>query len=54
MQDMLVRLYDLPDIRTLEDKMNSEAIVVREALAAEKSIVVDWVQERFGSGWQSR
>ena len=53
MQDMLVRLYDLPDIRTLEDKMNSEAIVVREALAAEKSIVVDWVQERFGSGWAS-
>ena len=53
MQDMLVRLYDLADIRPLEDKMKSETITVREALAAEKSIVVDWVQERFDSGWAS-
>jgi GNAT superfamily N-acetyltransferase len=53
MRDMLVRLYDLPDYTTLMKKLESEEIVIRRALAAEKSLVVEWVSERFGTGWAS-
>ena len=53
MQDMLVRLYDLPDYAPLEAKMNEASITVRRALAAEKSLVVGWVTQRFGKGWSS-
>ncbi len=53
MQDMLVKLYDLPDLHPMEQKMDHLGIVVRPALAAEKSIVVNWVRERFDEGWAS-
>lgn len=50
---MLVRLYDLPDYAPLMKKIADEGIVIRRPLAAEKSIVVDWVNNHFGSGWAS-
>ncbi len=53
MQDMLVSLYDLPDMTPLAQKMKEAGIVLRPALAAEKSLVVNWVKERFGEGWAS-
>jgi len=53
MQDMLVRLYDLPDHTALMKKLESEGIVIRRPLAAEKSIVLDWVTTHFGAGWAS-
>ena len=53
MQDMLVRLYDLPDHTPLMKKLESEGIVIRRPLAAEKSIVLEWVTRHFGSGWAS-
>jgi len=53
MQDMLVRLYALPDANPLEQKLKRESIIIRPALAAEKSIVTDWVADRFGKGWAS-
>lgn len=53
MQDMLVRLYDLPDISPLEKMAEAASIMVRPALSAEKSIVVAWVKEKFGDGWAS-
>ena len=53
MQDMLVKLYELPEIAPLNQKMKEEEIFVRVALAAEKSIVVEWVRERFDDGWAS-
>jgi len=53
MQDMLVRLYDLPTTEALEQKMNASKITIRPALAAEKFMVVNWVKERFGNGWAS-
>ena len=52
-QDMLVRLYDLPDFSGLEKKLGVEGYTIRRPLAAEKSIVLDWVRERFGDGWES-
>lgn len=53
MQDMLVKLYDLPDVGHLKDRLQNEGIVVRPALAAEKSLVVQWISQRFGEGWAS-
>jgi GNAT superfamily N-acetyltransferase len=53
MQDMLVKLYDLPDDQELAIKMKEEGILIRRALACEKSIVVKWAEERFGDGWAS-
>jgi len=53
MQDMLVRLYDLPDHTLLMKKLNDEGIVIRRPLAAEKSLVVEWVTKYFGTGWAS-
>jgi GNAT superfamily N-acetyltransferase len=51
MTDMLVKLYNLPD--TLPAFANLEALGVklRKPLASEKSLVVDWVREHFGTLW---
>lgn len=53
MQDMLVRLYDLPDYSSLMKKLDNECVVIRRPLAAEKSIVLEWVTKHFGTGWAS-
>ncbi|MEM7368932.1 MAG: GNAT family N-acetyltransferase [Bacteroidota bacterium] len=53
MQDMLVRLYDLPDYAPVHQKMEAEGISIRPALAAEKSIVAEWTTKHFGKGWAS-
>ena len=53
MQDMLVRLYDLPDHSGIITYLQKDGITIRRALAAEKSIVIDWVTQHFGTGWAS-
>jgi len=53
MQDMLVRLYDLPDHSGIISSLQEDGITIRRALAAEKSIVTDWVTQHFGTGWAS-
>ena len=53
MQDMLVKLYTLPDNSKLLKDLKGQNIVIRPALVAEKSIVTDWVKERFDEGWAS-
>ena len=52
MKDMLVKLYDLPKNCKELDKL-SKKISFRRPLAAEKSIVNNWVKKRFGDGWES-
>lgn len=53
MQDMLVKLYALPDHSGLMQKLAKEGIDIRRPLAAEKSITVDWVRSIYGTGWAS-
>ena len=53
MQDMLVKLYELPAMDSLEVKMKKENIFIRRPLASEKSLVVEWVKAGFGDGWAS-
>lgn len=50
---MLVRLYDLPDHTDLIKKLEAEGIKIRRPLAAEKSIVLEWISQYFGKGWAS-
>ena len=49
---MLVKLYDLPKNCKELDEL-SKKISFRRPLAAEKSIVNNWVKKRFGDGWES-
>ena len=51
MTDMLVRLYDLPEVGPLVKKLAEQGMVIRRAMAYEKSLVVDWVRDSFGDGW---
>lgn len=53
MPDMLVKLYDLPDINEVNNKMKQEGIVVKRAIAPEKHIIVDWVRANFNDEWAS-
>ncbi|AND88930.1 MULTISPECIES: GNAT family N-acetyltransferase [Bradyrhizobium] len=52
MSDLLVRLYDLPDVRT-EEKIASHGITVRRAMAAEAHIVLPWIERHFYNPWVS-
>ena len=52
MKDMLVKLYDLPKNCKELDEL-SKKISFRRPLAAEKSIVNEWVMKEFGDGWES-
>lgn len=54
MQDMLVRLYDLPDISDIEKQLfEEENIIFRNAIAPEKHILAKWTQENFSNFWKS-
>jgi GNAT superfamily N-acetyltransferase len=52
-QDMLVRLYDLPESSSRVHALRSAGIEVRRALAPERHVVVSWVREHFSDGWAS-
>lgn len=51
MPDYLVKLYDLPPLAPALDKLTTNDFVLRRALAPEKSIVIEWVREKFASNW---
>ena len=53
MADMLVKLYDIPDVTPLVKRLKDEGVVIRTARACEKHLVVQWVQDRFSDGWAS-
>ena len=49
---MLVKLYELPKECVEYQKLKKE-IDFRRPLAAEKYLVIKWVEENFGNGWKS-
>ena len=51
--DMLVKLYDLPESRTLRERLAKAGISVRRALAPEKHKVTAWIRDKFSEGWVS-
>lgn len=51
MPDLLVRLYDLPDVTPLVNVLAARGIGIRRAMAYEKYAIVEWVKEMFSPGW---
>jgi len=51
MSDLLVKLYDLPQIQTKEEILIQEGVVFRRSIAPEKTVVVNWVREHFSQNW---
>jgi GNAT superfamily N-acetyltransferase len=47
MPDMLVRLYDLPPLDPVLDRLRQHDVVVRPALALEKPTVLAWVSRHY-------
>ncbi|WP_160033979.1 GNAT family N-acetyltransferase [Paenibacillus sp. An7] len=53
MPDMLVKLYDLPEVEPLRSYEQRTGVTIRRAIAPEKHVVADWVGKHFGKGWLS-
>lgn len=53
MPDMLVKLYELPEIQGKIDKLKENGVAIRRPLPPEKHIVLNWVRENFSEGWAS-
>jgi hypothetical protein len=53
MSDMLVKLYDLPEVETDIRRLGDLGVVIRRAMPSEKHVVVQWVRRTFGAGWAS-
>ncbi|MEA3306837.1 MAG: GNAT family N-acetyltransferase [Elusimicrobiota bacterium] len=53
MSDMLVKLYDLPEYENLLKDLSIANIRIKRALAPEKHIILDWVENNFSKGWRS-
>src|SRR3954466_4514067 len=49
--DLLVKLYELPDIAPAVRKLEKQGIIARRALAPEKSVIVNWVRKTFSKAW---
>jgi GNAT superfamily N-acetyltransferase len=53
MPDMLVKLYDLPDVANEISALKKNGVNIRRALAPEKHVVLQWVEENFSHAWAS-
>ncbi len=51
MPDLLVKLYELTDVRPRIDSLQKEGIKIRRAMVYEKHQIVEWVIDHFGQGW---
>ncbi len=53
MIDMLVRLYDLPDVSDLRSHLKEDGILIRRAAPYERHLVADWIGAHFSPKWVS-
>lgn len=53
MPDMLVKLYEVKEDNILLEGLEKENIEIRNAIAPEKHVVVDWVRKNFKNAWAS-
>jgi hypothetical protein len=51
MPDMLVKLYELPDIEPTLAPLRGKGITIRHAMPYELTPVLGFVREHFGQGW---
>jgi predicted N-acetyltransferase YhbS len=53
MADMLVKLYDLPEVEPDIRRLGELGIAIRRAMPSEKHLVTQWVRRTFGAAWAS-
>lgn len=53
MADMLVKLYELPDLAPVMAKVQQLGVEIRRPLAPEKHVVLEWVRTNFNPAWAS-
>lgn len=53
MTDMLVKLYELPDLAPALERTTAAGVTIRRGLAPEKHVVLAWIGEHFGPHWVS-
>jgi len=51
MTDMLVRLYEIPDLSGTMEKMEKIRVRVRRPNAWEKPLLLGWIKEHFSLSW---
>ena len=51
MPDLLVKLYALPPLSPLTEKLAEKNIVIRPPIGPENYAVIDWIRTHFGAGW---
>lgn len=51
MPDMLVKLYNIPDLDPIKSHLFAMGITIRRAMSAEKGIVLAWITEHFNAQW---
>ena len=51
MTDMLVRLYAIPDLTGIAEKMEKIGVCVRRPNVWEKQLLLDWVKKHFSHAW---
>ncbi|HVO83152.1 MAG TPA: GNAT family N-acetyltransferase [Syntrophobacteria bacterium] len=53
MSDMLVKLYDLPELEPVVRTLRDQGVLLRRAKPSEKHLIVQWARRTFGAGWAS-
>lgn len=53
MPDMLVKLYDLPDLTPDIERQREAGVTIRRPIPPEKHVVIDWIRQAFNKAWAS-
>ena len=53
MPDMLVKLYELPELAPVIAAQRAQGVDIRRSMPPEQHIVLDWVCKHFSKGWES-
>lgn len=53
MPDMLVKLYDLPELEPIIANQRATGITVRRGMPPEKFLALDWIRQHFSEYWVS-
>lgn len=53
MADLLVKLYELPDLHPYLQALKQKKIVIRKPIGPENYAVIAWIRQHFEAGWAS-
>jgi len=53
MPDMFVKLYQLPDVSAVLEKLKTQEITIRRPMAYEKHVLINWIEKHYGIAWAS-